>query len=157
MEALHRVIYASRVNPKHLTDLDATLLDILATATRENAKRSITGMLIAHGGWFVQALEGPEAAVQERFGVIVRDPRHRDATILGEGRTEARLFGAWSMCAKTLSPTDATVLEVLDRKTKFDPADVPERSVIRLLTAVADVHRRSLNEQHQALLTPSAG
>jgi hypothetical protein len=152
MESLHRVTYASRITPECLNDLDATLRDILAAATRENPRRSITGLLIAHRGWFVQALEGTKEAVHERFGVIIRDIRHRDAIILAEGKTEARLFGAWSMCAKALSPTDATVLEILDRKTTFDPADVPERTVIRLLTTVAAVHKAALTRQHQALV-----
>lgn len=156
-EALYCVIYASRVNPAHLKDIDATLRDILVTATRKNSKRDVTGLLIAHRGWFVQALEGPAAVVQERFRVIIGDPRHRDAVILAEGATQARLFGAWSMCAKTLSPTDATVLEMLDQKTTFNPADVPERTVIRLLTTVAEVHRRALTEQHQQLLIPILG
>jgi hypothetical protein len=157
MESLHRVVYASRVNPQYLDNLDETLKDILAVAVRENGRRGLTGLLIAHRGWFVQALEGPAEAVQERFGVIVRDTRHRNAIILGEGPTEARMFAAWSMCAQVLSPTDAAVLDLLDQKAAFDPADVPERTVMRLLTTVAELHGRTLDAQHMALLAPAVG
>jgi hypothetical protein len=152
MENLYRVVYSSRINPKYLTDVDETLKDILTTAVRENAKHGITGLLIAHGGWFVQALEGSMDAVHATLAAIVRDVRHRDSQILADGPTEARMFGAWSMCARVLSKTDAAVLELLDQKTSFNPADFPERVVIRLLTTVAELHGRSLNEQHTKLL-----
>lgn len=155
MATLHRTIYASRVTPAQLTNLDESLKDILRVAIRENAKHDITGLLIAHRGWFVQALEGPTGAVHEKFGLIVRDPRHRDVNILSEGPTEARLFGGWSMCARILSATDAEVLGVLDAKASFHPADMPERVVIRLLTTVAGIHARTLNEQHAALRNPA--
>jgi hypothetical protein len=155
LRQLHRTIYASRVTPELQLDLDGTLRRILQVAVRENARQDITGLLIAHRGWFVQALEGPTAAVREKFGLIVRDPRHRDVIILAEGPTEARLFGAWSMCAAALSATDAAVLEVLDQKASFDPADMPERTVIRLLTAVAAIHARSLNDQYADLRRPA--
>jgi len=152
MENLYRIVYSSRINPKYLTDVDEMLKDILATAVRENAKRGITGLLIAHNGWFVQALEGSMEAVQATLATIVRDMRHRDSHILAEGPTEARMFGAWSMCARVLSKTDAAVMELLDQKTSFNPADFPERVIIRLLTTVAELHGRSLNEQHTSLL-----
>lgn len=154
MQSLHRIVYASRVTPSFVPDMDETLKDILRVAVRENANQGITGLLIAHRGWFVQALEGPVSGVRSRFGSIVRDPRHRDVNILAEGPTEARLFAAWSMCARVLSATDAAVLEVLDRKASFDPAAVPERIVIRLLTAVAETHVGALDEQYRALLEP---
>jgi hypothetical protein len=156
METLHRVVYASRISPEHLNDLDETIRAILASAIRNNRPRGITGLLIAHRGWFVQALEGTKDSVHERFGAIVRDLRHRDAVILVEGPTEARMFGAWSMCSKILSPTDAAVLELLDQKASFDPADVPERTVIRLLTTVAAVHSKTLDKQQMAPVVTEA-
>ncbi|MDP1737371.1 MAG: BLUF domain-containing protein [Caulobacter sp.] len=154
MKSLHRIVYASRVTLNVVPDMDETLKDILRVAVRENANQGITGLLIAHRGWFVQALEGPVSAVRSRFGSIVRDPRHRDVNILAEGPSEARLFGAWSMCARVLSATDAAILEVLDRRASFDPAAASERTVVRLLTTVAETHTRALNEQHIALMTP---
>lgn len=152
MKPLHRIVYASRVAPSFVPDMDETLKDILRVAVRKNGSQGITGLLIAHRGWFVQTLEGPVSAVRNRFGSIVRDPRHRDMIILAEGPAEARLFGAWSMCARVLSPSDATVLEILDQRASFDPAAAPERTVVRLLTTVAETHTRALNEQHAALL-----
>lgn len=151
MSQLFRIVYASRASPKALVDLDGTLRDILTTAIRENRRRDLTGLLVAHRGWFVQALEGPMGQVRDRFGAIVRDPRHRDAVILGERTVDARRFEAWSMCARALSATDDAVLATLDRKPSFNPADMPEASIMRLLTTVADVHGRILNEQVQAL------
>lgn len=156
MSALHILLYASRATPKSLRRMEATTKEILAVSMRQNAARSITGLLIAHRGWWVQALEGSDAAVHERFGVIARDGRHRDVHVLAEGPTLARVFGAWSMCSKVLSETDVAVLEVLDLKPGLDPTEIPVRTVFNLLTTVAEVHRQTLNGQYVAAISAPA-
>ncbi|MGZ6016786.1 MAG: BLUF domain-containing protein, partial [Phenylobacterium sp.] len=62
-----------------------------------------------------------------------------------------REFGLWSMCARQLSPIDAQILGELDRRPNFEPADFPERVVMRLLRAVASVHRQLLTDQQTVL------
>jgi hypothetical protein len=153
MSELHLLLYTSRISPQSLQDLEATTRTILSDSIHANDVRSITGLLIAHRGWFVQALEGSDAAIHERFGVIARDARHRDVRLLAEGPTLARVFGAWSMCSRVLSETDVAVLQVLDRKGALEPTEIPVRTVFNLLTTVADVHRRTLNDQYMAART----
>lgn len=148
---LIRMVYASRATAECLADLDGQLRSILAAAILNNRPKAITGLLIAHRGWFLQALEGPASAVRTTFKAICNDSRHRDAVILGEGPITNRAFGSWSMCARQLSPTDALVLGELDRRPAFNPSEFPERVVMRLLTAVGDVHSHALSAQ-QALV-----
>ena len=48
-------------------------------------------------------------------------PRHLDVEILGACRIEARVFGGWSMTARTLSPEAEPILDLLDLTESFDP------------------------------------
>ena len=129
-------------------DLTADDLEAIHRSAREsNALEGITGLLIAHRGWFLQALEGPAGEVHALFKHICTDRRHRDAILLGEGAVTVREFGLWSMCARQLSPTDAMILGELDRRPTFEPADFPEHAVMRLLRTVAEVHKLALTRQ----------
>ena len=118
-QPLVRVVYASRATPECLANLDENIEQILASAISNNRPKGITGLLIAHRGWFLQALEGPTDEVHELFKHICTDRRHRDALILGE----------------------------LDRRPTFEPADFPEHAVMRLLRTVAGVHKVALTRQ----------
>ena len=144
---LIRVVYASRATPECIADMNGNLQSILTAAIANNRPKNITGLLIAHRGWFLQALEGQADEVHTLFRHICTDPRHRDAIILGEGEVTSREFGLWSMCARQLSPTDALILGELDRRSTFEPSDFPERVVLRLLRAVAEVHAPTLTAQ----------
>ena len=152
MERLHRLIYTSQIAADPSINVDDLLREILAVSSAGNRERGITGLLIAHRGWFVQALEGPSATIHERFQVIVRDRRHRNALLIGDRAIEARAFGAWNMCAVALSSADDLILAQLDRKASLDPSTLPEHTALSLLQAVAEVHGRALDAQ-QAELT----
>ena len=54
------------------------LADLLAVSRRNNASTGITGLLMYESRLFMQALEGPRAAVEALFQKISRDPRHAD-------------------------------------------------------------------------------
>jgi hypothetical protein len=143
----YRLIYASHISPVCLDDLKPALTDIVSRAIPRNRQARITGLLIAYRGWFVQALEGPQAPVEALFETIAADPRHHHALPLSQGVVEARLFESWSMGARVLSANDEAVLSALNPKTPFDPTKAPERTLMHLLTTVADVHWRVLSDQ----------
>lgn len=98
---VHSLIYASRAT--HPMS-EATIVEILAVARRNNAARNVTGMLLHHAGSFLQVLEGEEAAVEETYARIARDPRHDTIVLLSRGNSPARGFGEWSMGALELGP-----------------------------------------------------
>ena len=143
----YRLIYASHIAPVCQDDLKAALTNIVTRSIVKNRKARITGLLIAYKGWFVQALEGPRAAVEALFDTVAADPRHHHALPLYQGEVEARLFEQWSMCARVLAGGDEAVLSALNPKAPFDPTKAPERTLMRLLTTVADVHWTVLSDQ----------
>lgn len=77
-----------------------TLADILRKSRRNNALVGVTGLLIVGGRRFLQALEGPEAAVRATYERIARDPRHFAVVQLANESIAARQFAQWAMGAQ---------------------------------------------------------
>lgn len=57
--ALQRLLYVSRARDDTLQNMAAVFPQILSASQSINAKREITGCLLACNGWFMQILEGP--------------------------------------------------------------------------------------------------
>lgn len=140
---LQRLIYSSRQTLPADAPLDEVVADIIQTSIRNNRERAITGLLLVHEGWFVQALEGPGAAVRERYERISADPRHADPRVLEIEPAEARAFGDWNMCARTLSDADEALLDELEQRRAFAPDRLDARGALRLLKAVRDLQGRA--------------
>lgn len=78
--------------------IDAAMCDdILAASRRNNRASGITGLLVAGKRRFLQALEGPEAAVRATYNRIAADPRHFGCVILSQRTVGERGFGDWAM------------------------------------------------------------
>ncbi len=75
----------------------AELTALLEQSRANNAQLGITGMLLYKNHQFMQALEGPPAAVRALEARIARDPRHRDVLTLIETPIRQRAFGEWAM------------------------------------------------------------
>jgi hypothetical protein len=136
-EDLFRLIYASRSVLPDLSRFDELVSRVLLSSRRNNERDGLTGLLLAHRGWFVQVLEGPRRAVSNTFGVIGRDLRHIQLEMLSAGPAGHRLFGDWSMCARTLSAEAAPVLKALDLQEEFDPFGLSAERALELLRLLA--------------------
>lgn len=88
------MLYRSKAAPGLSKD---DLNKILASSRKNNPPRNVTGLLMYRQGYFLQLLEGPEDAVAERFGTIMRDPRHDDVEIMIRARSSDRLIASWDM------------------------------------------------------------
>lgn len=73
------------------------LVALLRQCRDNNARLEVTGMLLHKDGNFMQALEGPSAAVEELSRKIQTDPRHHHVMTLIQGPLEQRHFDGWSM------------------------------------------------------------
>jgi len=85
---------------------DEELADLLAVSRRNNAATSITGLLMYESRLFMQALEGPRAAVEALFHKISRDQRHTDVQIVCEDCIQRRYFGPWRMAFQRAAEGD---------------------------------------------------
>jgi hypothetical protein len=141
------LIYCSRqaIAP---VDLDHEVGAIIAASIRNNRAAAVTGLLLIHAGWFVQALEGPAAAVEQTFQRIVDDHRHRESRVLVRAPAKHRSFASWNMCARRITPADDAIIATLSQRGNFDPSRFTGEAAMRLLLAVRDIQERT---QRQAL------
>ncbi|UIY43514.1 BLUF domain-containing protein [Methylobacterium radiotolerans] len=70
---------------------------ILTVSRSRNAQAGVTGALMFTGLFFVQALEGPTAAVEATFDRICCDLRHSNVEVVECGPVLEPAFGEWSM------------------------------------------------------------
>lgn len=73
------------------------LRDLLRISVENNTRSGISGMLLFHDGNFIQAIEGPDPAVQALFDKISADRRHGSVIVLDDRTVNERSFGEWSM------------------------------------------------------------
>ncbi len=107
MPDLVHLIYASSAT-QMMSQVD--LVTILKKSHENNAREDITGMLLYRGGNFLQVLEGPEAAVDKRFKVIMDDPRHKQVTLLLKRPVDKRYFENWEMGFTNIDMLDTSKL-----------------------------------------------
>lgn len=109
--SLMHLIYTSAAAPG-LGDAD--LEDIVQVSRTNNARRSITGMLLFTKGSFFQVLEGDEGTVQEVFATIVADPRHSHATRIIQEPIAHPDFGDWTMGFSEIAPSELEKIDGLN-------------------------------------------
>ena len=140
MPGLHRLLYFSQTALSGL-DLDLELGRIVRDSIHNNRHAAVTGLLLAHDGWFVQVLEGPGEAVAETFNRIRTDARHGQATRVFWGPVPSRLFADWDMCARNLNEGDD---DILNRIGRFNPQNLTADELLSLLADIADQQRAAL-------------
>ena len=89
-----QLVYAS-IAVKPLDDAELAALRVQSSAN--NRRDEITGIMIARGERFLQALEGPQTTVENTFLRIVVDPRHHSLALLSRRAIGKREYGEWEM------------------------------------------------------------
>jgi hypothetical protein len=129
---LVRLVYASRA--AHAID-DALVKAICEASSARNTGQGITGVLCTQQGQdvFLQALEGSRVDVNALYASIVRDPRHRDVTLLSYEEIEQRLFANWRMGSVDLKRIHlGTILRYSERPV-LDPFAMTGPAALALL------------------------
>jgi hypothetical protein len=140
--SLHRLIYCSRQRLA-ANALDDQVADIIRASIRNNREVGLTGLLLVHQGYFVQALEGAAEAVMTTYRRIVEDQRHDATKVLSAAPATAREFGDWNMCARGMNSADDAILSTLAVREAFAPETFSGRSALRLLKAVRGIQERT--------------
>jgi hypothetical protein len=87
---------------------------LFSDARSTNKRLGVTGALLCADDWFVQVLEGEEAAVQDLFDRIAGDARHDRVELLESGAVEQRAFSRWAM-AKVAEDGDPDIALIAHR------------------------------------------
>ena len=93
------------------------LAKLLEHSQAKNLEAGVTGLLIYRfnpeysRGNFVQALEGPEAAIDDVWQRISNDRRHHTILVVEEGDIDTRMFSDWSMGFRNVDADDLKNVE----------------------------------------------
>ena len=104
--SLFRIIYVSDAVGAAGEGL-MPLIDIIGVSDRNNRRDHLTGVLMRHGGRFLQAVEGARVDIDRLMARLVQDRRHANLTILSDAPIASRLFPDWAMARVDPSPQDA--------------------------------------------------
>lgn len=117
------------------------LAEILHASRRNNVARNVTGLLVAGPRRFLQALEGPEAAVLETYQRIKSDPRHHALVMLTSRGVDTRAFGTWSMAFEQAGVDcgEADLVSAVDSLT----CGLSDKSLRAHFMGFAEIHRRA--------------
>ena len=126
---LVRLLYASRA----LDPSPATIEAILAQSRQYNPPSGITGILCYGGGIFLQAIEGGRMPVNELYGHIQRDARHKDVALLHFEEISERRFGGWTMGQVNILKLNQSILLKYAEKPELDPYAVSGKVSLALL------------------------
>jgi hypothetical protein len=127
---LVRLLYVSRVlDPKASEETDA----ILDSSRQHNIANGITGILCYGGGIYLQAIEGGRNQVNELYGHILRDTRHKDVVLLDYEEITERRFGGWTMGKVNLSKLNTSIVLKYSETPELDPYSVSGAVSLALL------------------------
>jgi hypothetical protein len=129
---LVRLLYASR----SAAAIDEALVaSILERSRARNAEAGITGILChsSPGDVFLQLIEGGRAAVNALYADIVRDPRHRDVTLLDYSEITVRRFAGWRMGYVSLNRVNQGSILRFSEGAVLDPFTMSGPAAIALL------------------------
>lgn len=143
---LHRLIYVSRTSNVVGEDAEAAIHQIVAASMSNNRTMDVTGLLLAHQGWFLQVLEGPSAEISGLMGRISRDRRHREVRTVSSDMVDTRLFSDWNMVGARLGPEADPVLLELGQIARFDAGGLNAEAALQLLLFAAEHQRRCERE-----------
>lgn len=146
---LFRLVYFSKISPAVRSRLPANVRSIQTVAQHRNRAVGVTGLLIAADGFFAQALEGDQNAVEETFSRIAKDLRHSLPAVVMQHSVPSRIFGGWSMSARQLSAEDSYIIQRLEERGGFNPALLNGESLLSLLSSVGTVHRARFDRQQK--------
>ena len=113
---------------------------ILEASRRNNVRTGVTGLLVAGGRRFLQALEGPDEAVWETYARIKADPRHHALVLLTGRPVERRCFGGWSMAFEAAGEASeqGDLVELVDALT----APLADKTLRAHFIGFAELHSR---------------
>lgn len=134
---LQLIYISSARKPLAQSELEA----LLATARRNNRFVGVTGLLLAGGQRFLQALEGPEKSVSYIFNKIAADDRHSGLVELGRKQVAQREFGSWEMAFEPAAA--AAPGQGLRDEVEALVASLADRNLRAQFTGFAAIHGRA--------------
>lgn len=127
---LVRLLYASRAVDEKTCD---TVQLIMQQSRQHNPANGITGVLCHTDRVFMQVLEGGREAVNNLYGHILRDPRHKDVMLLDYEEITERRYAGWTMGQANMSKINPSILLKYSPLPVLDPHGMPGKMLLSLI------------------------
>lgn len=146
--APYRLIYSSTLSVAG-DALRALLDELLIKAAAHNASLGVTGVVLISHGRCLQVLEGEKQAVQQVYGGISADGRHKDLQVIENRPASTPQFGDWTLYCG-LFPSDEALFRLEPAMADgFRPELLSPASALGILSVARDLQRsppRSLRD-----------
>ena len=144
---LFRLVYRSRSTLRGSAEEVHQQVNRIVTLSRHrNAQAGVTGALMFTGLFFLQALEGPAAAVEATFDRICCDLRHSGVEVVECGPVLEPAFGDWSMSHLVPTIEAGALLDRVEHDTEL--ADAASAAMKLMLTLLQSEPRAIASSQH---------
>lgn len=140
IQPLTRLIYGS-IKDRYVDG--GGLKKILHTAQTNNAKANITGVLLFNSGYFLQAIEGSRAQINQLYHVISADQRHQGVQLISMNDIDHRNWSEWSMQPVSISENEELVYQKYSGQTKFNPFLLSSKDAILFLEEITGLAQRA--------------
>jgi hypothetical protein len=127
-----RIVYLSEAVGAAGSSL-LSIAEILGVSDRNNRRDNLTGMLLSHGGRFMQVLEGSRGDIDRLLDRLRHDPRHRNIKVISDEAAADRRFSGWAMGQAQVTPGLASLLDGVDLQ------NLTEERATALATAAFDL------------------
>ncbi len=128
---MKQLIYVSRP----VNEVEPQMVkDILEISYKMNFDNGISGMLVCDGEYFLQCIEGNEAAVNQLYLNICKDNRHHDIKLVGTIDINQKDFKDWEMGYVSNRKDVVDKIKELTSKNDFTPYELTfleARSVLK--------------------------
>jgi hypothetical protein len=131
---LVRMVYVSRPVKEPSSNV---LESILGTASIENARHDLTGLLVFDDKHYLQVIEGGRTAVSQLLGNLYKDPRHKDLVVLEFDYIHQRQFPQWTMQFIPVAEVTREVLLRYGVSSTFDPYSFTKGSALGFMLEMA--------------------
>lgn len=158
MSDIQQLVYASRATFQPADNgggVEPEVARILMQSRRNNPRRNLVGALYYGDGCFFQCLEGPQAEIDTLYGQLMKDPRHRDLTVLRRMSIGSTSFANWSM-KYVPAASDVQTLLALHGKNSFDPYSFENDLLEAMVTLLHHRSDEGLNPMPPAAAPPRA-
>lgn len=138
---LFRLVYRSRSTIEGTAEeVQQAIGEILATSRTRNAEAGITGTLLFTRLFFVQALEGPAAAVEAIFDRICFDLHHVSVEVVECGPVLEPIFGDDPMSYLVPDAASGALVERVEHDTELADAAA---AAMKLMAALIRPEQRN--------------
>lgn len=117
---------------------------LLRCSTENNQKQQLTGFLAFSETHFLQVLEGPSRAINDLYARILRDPRHKEVTLMDYTEIPKRSFQEWSMEGLSMDQVRASLH--LPDVPELRPELMTAPTALSLLEELSQLRQQSLQE-----------